>query len=283
MRSHRNARPDRWSGFILKGFGIIMGAALVCTIFLPTKSSMNIGMRAAAETMTPKMIQKHLREQIERTTRTFHRGLELVTRNHGVGQELLRLFEENYIPVIPVNGAWVTTQSAIIKNTSFYVTTGLRRFGGLELSASFDQDEQLLMIDPSPTTDCWMGFIGAHEMLHVRDYFMRGKSPPDLLPSDEVRAYELEIDLIDQWTQGRFRKTIKGVAQRLNGKQLTSDSAEVRELNALFPTALSQTELDTRSMVYIIAISFYEAERSGAPDITKEKERRYKKIVTTIQ
>lgn len=139
----------------------------------------------------------------------------------------------------------------------------------------FDADRnELFAPPPDGYSESWFGFAFAHELSHAHD-LVTGFEPRELPAGDrrfiesELRAYGLELRLIDNFTGGAFERTAerivsddnRDVPTSLNVGTRTDD--EFQELDALFPPAVSEDEKSTRGGLSIIALNFALIDRYG--------------------
>ncbi len=101
----------------------------------------------------------------------------------------------------------------------------------------------------------------------------------DAFVAGEIRAYELEIELMENYLKGTFHKALSNTAQRLAGRPVAC-LEDFRELDALFPPVESVIEREIRNTTYAVALAFQYAKQSGNPDVTQEKMKNFRKLFT---
>lgn len=110
-------------------------------------------------------------------------------------------------------------------------------------------------------TEIWAGAIFFHELRHAYD-MLTGLEEMSATNSDvwlegEVRAYSLEIRLLDKATNGKFIEILDAAVSRGSNRGWLNCSRETRkELDGLFPPQKSPAEKSLRLPTYIIALNF---------------------------
>lgn len=289
-KKSQSRRVDKVTGFCLKVFVTLMFGGLILTVVLPSKTerAYTSYMPSSQSNSNPEKFKKTLTERKEKlfeTIRRFSQGLALVTKGNKEGEALSDLFEKSHIPVMVHEGITYVSSPHEITQTHFLVKKGVPslRQRGVELIASFNTTNRTLTINDQPTTDCWCGFVAGHEMKHVHDIVMDIEVPSPLWSDEylagEVRAYEFEITLIEQWTHGEFKRRVAQSMSQLAHKHVNQWTKEdIKPFEDLFPPAMSQMESDTRVGLYAVAIAFQKVEQSGANDVLKEKMRLYRAL-----
>lgn len=146
----------------------------------------------------------------------------------------------------------------------------LQRFGAPMI---FEREERLMLV-PIQTDICdvLFGAMLFHELVHASDV-LRGGFP--VYPSKtemmrgEVRAYQLEIQILDRRTGGRLRKTVEGIlskeAYRNEQSFLLRDRPleEKRAFVELFPQTGYLEDLKLRVFLLPVAMNLISAENEG--------------------
>ncbi|GEM_PF-6367512 len=226
------------------------------------------------------------REITDKTMRLFSQNLMLVTMGHERGEELFRLFVDHHIPLVIEqlgNGRTVTRVERSTNSTQFSFFA--EPWDEEETFASYLPQHRELRIGTKLMSNCFFGFIAAHEMVHVDDFVSGRESPApsgsDEFVAGEIRAHELEFELIERWTRGRFWTTIGRVERRLaKVGRATPFTEDMREVDALFPPSESDIERRMRNGIYVLAISFSRIERFGLPDAYHQKIRAYRETIS---
>jgi hypothetical protein len=143
----------------------------------------------------------------------------------------------------------------------------------------FEPDRNLLMI-PSRLewtyTRLWAGVIFAHELRHVYDKVtgleQRSRLGSEVWLLGEMRAYTLEIRLLNLATNGKFAKELEKLSSSYaGGKWIWPTDAEVMQLNKLFKSIQSKSERFTRNTLYMVALNFTLAEQHSLGEAGKRQ------------
>lgn len=207
----------------------------------------------------------------------FRDAVAAVVRGHSRGQALLARWDQCAQPVVVYRGGFFGPQTRTRDCRSpfgvgFVHPETQDLFGAFlldgQLWARYDPTRRIMVVDLStPLSTPWLGFVGAHELLHVDE----GTRTPDELPLHEVKAYDLEIDLINRWTRGTF-------FDLLDAESTLTPLDETR-LDALFPPAASRDEIELRHLVYRLAHRFRMAERNSGGNVERAKARAFADFV----
>lgn len=143
-------------------------------------------------------------------------------------------------------------------------------------SASYDNNTNLLSLRPIELTDIWKGVLLAHETSHIHDDLAGIEQPGmESFYQGEVRAYNLEFDLLNQATDGAYKRVLHKLLQANpipEGQyQIGLFNEQYDALTDLFPQALSQDELKLRVAAFTIAINFAAFELRSEPSAFEAK------------
>jgi|GEM_PF-3381947 len=162
----------------------------------------------------------------------------------------------------------ILAEEAGTKGTNFWVLV-LNEFEKSELNVSttfqFDPTQDLFTIADVPISSVWMGMGCIHETVHAKDILdgteSRNASRQEFL-AGELRAYQVELEAIDTFTQGAFSQTISGILQdklyEQRGKFIIPNKDAQRSLDQLSPQPIPQStaERSVRDGFYVVALNF---------------------------
>ncbi|MBI4281115.1 hypothetical protein HY628_02880 [Candidatus Uhrbacteria bacterium] len=225
-------------------------------------------------------------QKLERQLSIQRAALASVVRDHTEGQRLLAMFDEQSHPLLFQGNRGYNLSKRPQTEYSFSVTVLpddqlrylLGEFGRV-FAAGYMAQIRTLFLNAQPMSDCWRGFLLAHEMTHVWHHVV-DQYPPQPFNSDayileEIRAFEFEFGVIDRWTKGQFLKTIDQAAKETNDSLILTD-AILQKIDSLFPRAVNQDESGLRHDVYQLAVILRNSKQQPIQNIRQEKIRRYR-------
>jgi len=175
-----------------------------------------------------------------------------------------------------------TTFKVVIASRPDRIRAGITRRSLLDNQFIFDADERALIIpELGEFTDLWGGVVATHELRHAYDLIRnieRPHSTGDEFHQGEVRAYELEIRLLDRYAKGAFTKETRAVQESHRGEDGDPYKHEDRpRLDAFFPPAVGVDEGAVRSGLYLTAVYF-----AGIDPKSKDVARQKRRIVAML-
>jgi hypothetical protein len=151
----------------------------------------------------------------------------------------------------------------------------VRRLNGVGLAAqwNFSRDRnELFAPSENGYTPLWEAAVLGHELRHAYDHAMQIEPPNSAgraFLEGEVRAYLLELEILDRATNGAYSRELDAIlAERPStstGWLVTIPDAAIERLHRLFDPPRTEDERATRLGSFLILINFRLIEREHLP------------------
>lgn len=134
-------------------------------------------------------------------------------------------------------------------------------FANMPGFSEFTTGNKILLLKNVPVSERFAGYLLGHESVHVYQW-LQGieQERQNGFLEGELDAYTLEFRLMDKTTKGKFFQTLK---DNVEEQKLTNDSlvmaigqSDLKQIDGLFPPALSADEADLRGAIYLLAQNF---------------------------